>query len=287
MVVMRWFNLVIFLLFIGCFFTDKIFAEEIVRDKFENKIIVYNEIGFYNKSYQSKLYKESTYETFSVFMSNTGMEYSQKSFDGYITGAGIAGTVINSGSKMNYDTLETQPSTSIVLPYIFIGNDFKNWSVDIGISYFLTFEESNSRVYYAIDGSEIKRKDADGEFNRKESYVFINGLLRIFPENWIHLKIRLGRERFSAVDSLFNAGVIFPNEKYTLELNFSFPTYIKSYMPRNNQRVGILYSYFLENYILGAYFGYLVYNHRGGGRGGISVFDYNNISIGLNFGIRW
>ena len=137
--------------------------------------------------------------------------------------------------------------------------------------------------------AEINKRIKDKVyFSRKYSYAFLNLCARILEEDWLHFKVRFGRERFHAVDSLCNIAAIIPYKNHSLEFHVSFPTGFISYLPETNQRMGISYFYYPDPYVIGVSLGYLLKNYRGGG--GVWAFsptDLNHYSLGISMGVKW
>ena len=255
--------------------------------KDQSRILIHGEYGSFNKVYEELEYKDNPASTFPVSMVNYGMEYRHKSSSDYTIGTGLVGTEISEGKKFNYDHYEIQPHVSIILPYLFIGNEFHLWSLEAGLSYFLTFQKIESRHYYLSDGSSVERDSGGTALYRRETYVLINFLIRILPENSFHLKLKYGRERFHIIDSLFTASAIYPYKSHIFEAYAALSTYVSSYTPKSNQRFGIVYSYCFGSFVIGLTAGYLGFNHLGGGDGNMYIFDPHNFSVGSSVEIRW
>ncbi|MCP4137689.1 MAG: hypothetical protein GY754_42370 [bacterium] len=259
------------------------------------KITLHYEMGSYNKGY--KEYEFGDNLSSPSLMMNFGMECKYKDSEGHIVGGGIVETTIKESSarflnripnpstgdyKYIKDDYLMQPSTSITVPYFFVGQDFNSWGLELGISYYLHVEDFQARKYIDTDNSEITKDNGGYDLNRRESTVYLNMMARILPEDFIHFKIRFGRESFNAVDSFFNTAVVFPFENHTLEMNVSFG--LGDYL-KNNQRVGLAYSYKAEPFFIGLSANCLISNERAGD--GNSVDFLNRLSMGLQVGVAW
>jgi len=280
MVIMKYLGSIIFLLLL----TAALYAD---GDQQQYSAILHCEIASYNRVYDSMEYRENAATTFPVFMINEGAEYHYRDAEGYTLGGGFGSAAISSGEVYNFDHFEKQPFTTIILPYFFVGNDFGTWALEMGISYYLMFQSLPARDYYLENGSEVEREEGGIALKRRDSHVFFNVLIRFLSEEGLHFKIRLGRERFHVIDSLFNAAVVYPFNDHIVEFYVSFPTKIPGYMPQSNQRFGLVYSYSFTPFILGLSLGYLAYNFKGGGDGNMNIFDVNNFSLGFHAGLRW
>jgi len=255
----------------------------------QSRVMLHGEIGSFNKSYPDLQYVDREMISFATLMTNFGGEYRYRSAEGNLVGTGIVQTSISSGKAYNFDHYEYQPLTLITLPYAFVGKDFGFFTFEIGISWYFYFNKFDARNYYNSDGSEYEKDDAGLALNRRESHAFINFMTRIFPENFIHLKIRVCRERFNAADSIINMGAVFPVEHHTGEL------FVSLLPPRNwfenregilrsNQRLNLAYSYSFSFLRIGLEMGILV-NNRMGGEGSMAFF--NRLSCGLFTEAAW
>lgn len=241
---------------------------------------MHTEQGSYNKVYRSKEYTDNTSTFFPVLMQNYGIETFIKRSESEKAGIGYVRTIINEGSVYNLDHYEVQPYTEINIPYVFCGTDMGIIGLEIGISYYLVFKKYEGRRYLNSDGS-VSEDDADIRLDQKNSTVFPNFLIRIFPENKYHFKLALSRGRFNAVDSLLTASFIYPVKNHSAEFFYSLPADIPGFLPGSNQRTGLAYSYTLFNVTLGFTGSYLSFNHAGGGDGNMPLFDINNFSCGI------
>jgi hypothetical protein len=255
----------------------------------ESTLLFYGGIGSYNKGYSDKEFLDNNKVTFPVFMSNFGGEYHSRKND-YTFGLGLVQTSISEGKKWNYDGYEVQPLTIITLPYVFVGRDFGFWSYEIGLSYYIYMQKFDARYYMQTDGTEAETDSSGVGLDRSESHVFINSLIRIFPEKSLHLKLRIGREQFNIVDSLLNIAFVVPAGNHEFDFIVSFPPpenwfTNKDGIIRSNQIAGIEYGYtFLSDITAGMDIGCII-NNRRGGEGDIKFFNRLSGSLFLKFSL--
>ncbi len=281
MVVMKYF---IYIVVITAVLVSSAYSED---KRSNSKIIFHSEFSFFNRAYKSLEFDENNETFFPVSMVNLGGEFHHKSPDGSTFGGGVLRTVISEGRTYNFNHYEIQPHTEITLPYFFAGNDFGLMAAEIGMSYYFTFERCEFRNYLLPGGNETEKEAGGIVMNRSDSHVLFNLMIRVLPEDRLHFKIRFGRERFNAVDSLFNVAGIYPYKNHIWEIYMSLPTGFSSYFPESNQRFGVVYSFCINPITIGITTGYLSYNRKGGGDGNMPLFDRNNFSYGVTAGLAW
>jgi hypothetical protein len=249
-------------------------------------LLVYYERGFFNRVYTQQEYRENREDTFSVNLESWGMEFKLRNQGGEIRGAGFSMSRISGGSIYNYDRYERQPGTLNALPYFFIGYDFDWWALETGLGYYLSWIESEPVCYYRPDGTTRQVSGGGMRLIRGESFTVLNVMIRLLREDMPHFKVRLGRERFNLVDSLFNLGFVVPMGSHNFELYISLPVDIFPSMPVCGRRYGLSYSYSMGNLLAGVTAGYLAHNEKGGGDGNMHLLDPGNFSIGVFTGFR-
>ncbi len=244
------------------------------------ELMVHYEQGFFNRVYTQHEYRKNREDTFPVSLKSWGGELISRNRSGEVRGAGFVMSRISGGSLYNYDHYEKQPETLFSMPYFFIGYDFDWWALETGLGFYLTWIEREPLNYYHSDGTEKQVAGGGMRFARDESFTLLNIMIRLLRKDMPHIKLRLGRERFNLVDSLFNLGFVFPVNDHEFELYVSFPTDIFPSMPKCSRRYGINYSYSMGKFLIGLTAGYLAYNEKGGGDGNMNVLEPGNFSLG-------
>ncbi|MCP4136582.1 MAG: hypothetical protein GY754_36770 [bacterium] len=256
-----------------------------VRVMAKTKISFHYELGQYNKSYEDIRFRDRERISFPVTMMNFGAEIHHTAANGKIVGCGVVETTLNGGEVRDdaYSIHEVQPQTLITMPYLFVGKAWDFWAFEVGISYYLTVAREDARTYLNADASTSVKDDSGMGLDRSGSHVFINGMIRVMPEDWLHFKFRLAREEFNITDTLLNLGIIYPTEKNIWELfvSFSFPA---PEFLRANQRVGLRYSRKFDPLEIGLSTSILVNNERSGGG---SVDFLHRWTIGAHVSLAW
>lgn len=251
-------------------------------------VMLHTDVMSYNKGYRDRSFVDKSYASFPVFMYSIGAEWRTIDKTGISFGIGFSGTTTGSGSKFNYDQFEYQPVTNISIPYSFMGKSWHSFGIELGVSWFLYFARSADVTYYAPDGSLLLKEKGAVELQRKESFVFVNFLLRFLPEDFIHFKIRLGREDFIVTDSLFNIGAIFPVDRYCFEFRASLATpyslLSKNEVLKSNQRLFFFAGRKFDAVKVVLNLGVLL-NNGHGGNGNIGIFE--RMSTGVAFVLAW
>ncbi len=250
------------------------------------ELMVHYEQGFFNRVYIQHQYRKNREDTFPVSLKNWGGELKYRNRSGEVRGAGIVMSRISGGSLYNYDHYEKQPEMLFSMPYFFIGYDFDWWALETGLGCFLTWIESQPLTYYQPDGTEKQVTGGGMRFARDESFTLLNMMVRLLRKDMPHIRLKLGRERFNLVDSLFNLAFVLPVNDHEFELYISFPTDIFPSMPKCSRRYGINYSYRMGKVLMGLTAGYLAYNEKGGGDGNMNVLEPANFSLGAFSGVR-
>ncbi|MGL4369474.1 MAG: hypothetical protein ACRCUT_07370, partial [Spirochaetota bacterium] len=222
----------------------------------EGSLLIFGEYGSYNKAYRDLEYKDAPRVTFSVPMSTVGAEYRAKGDGNVIVGASIVCTSISSGSVDNAGETVCQPACVYVVPGVFTGYDFGFWGWELGISCMYAGVKGNDRFYYDENGAEMLVSSGAMYWDRQLSHVFVNAMFRLFPEDFFHFKVRIGRERFNPVDTLVNAGAVLPYGNHEWEILFSCGTvkqyfYHSRYILKNNQKAVFRYGYEIRGILIG------------------------------------
>lgn len=249
----------------------------------QHDLQLYSEVASFNKGYRDLRFRDNNSMSFAVPMTNLGTEYQYKNDRREMLGFGLVQTVINAGEKENESRTEKQALTLLTVPYSFVGRDFGFYSLALGVSYYFFFERFPERYYRTSDGSTVKDRDSEIDLNRQNSLVFVNFMARIFPEDFLHFKVRIGRERFSITDSLINFSFVAPLQKHLFEVTVSLFHPMNWFgntwgSPVSNQRVSFAYSRYFSILRAGIESGILL-NNRFGGGGTIPFF--NRLSFGL------
>ncbi len=268
--------------------------------KANNEFVLYSEIGSFNKSYPDERFVGEEAVSFATFMNTLGGYYKYENSFGSIIGGGIVQTQISSGNinaNENNGIPATQDFTQILNPYIFIGQNFGLWELELGLTTYLTYQELDDRKYYNEDGS-IKTVEKGGlSLIRPKSYVFPNLKLRIFNDDWFHIKIRFAREMYNIIDSLFDIAFCYPYLDNYFEISISLKTPKNMFteeenMLKSNQRLTFLYQYSFKPWTVGINFGFLLGNEVGGFVDSKGEFKstssfLNKFSAGLNISLKY
>ena len=257
-----------------------------------NSLLIHADTGTYNKRYYDRNYVDNNEVTFGVAQSSFGFEYIHKNDERITTGGGFAYTNIDEGKTWNRDRYETQPLTLIMVPYLFTGYGFDNLGIEMGISCCLQYSRHGAIFYYRPDGSVFQEEGGGIRLDRNHSHMFINGMIRLFDENSLHCKIRVGRENFDPVDSLVSFALVYPAGMYRIEYylslltidNYLYMVFNQDRVLKTNQTTGLSYSYNLGIISLGFRGGILIYNAHGG-NGSIPFFSRFNCGVFSMF--RW
>lgn len=233
-------------------------------------VIFWSEAAAFNRAYQDLRYADKEKVTFPCIMSVFGAEFTYRNKSNSSMGGGLVHNYIYGASQFNVSQVEAQPDTSITIPYVFGGKHYKWFGIELGISAYLYARQFSDRVYLAPDGSEESLSSGAFDLDNRKSHVFINASLRVLQENSFHLKVLFGRERFSAVDSLFSFRAVLPIGIQIWELTVSLlPPWSlfdhDSTLLRSNQRIDLAWSIFLGPVRLGLETGVLLNNTMGGG----------------------
>ncbi len=242
-----------------------------------HSIIFYGGAAAYNKSYEDIRYKDRAKLTFPTLLINTGAEYIYKFGRRHVAGCGVVqSTIYDKSFYVQSPHEESTPSyrahqalTAITMPYFFGGKEFKWAGIHLGIGCYFYMEKFDGEVYLNHDGAG-NSSESKIDLNQRESHVFPNAQIRIFPEDFIHMKIRFGRGRMNLVDNIFNAAVIFPFGSHRVETSISLPpptNWFKNEAGslRTNQRVDFSYSFGTDCFRIGVEAGVLISNRREGG----------------------
>jgi hypothetical protein len=219
-------------------------------------------------------------------MQSLSVEYKTRDDEGFISGYGFASVFISNGKEFNFDRYEYQPRSSVYLPYVFIGYNFNYICLDLGVSTLLYYRDFEPVERYDRNGNVYNYHESGFYLDREKSKAFPNFYLRILPERIIHLKVRLAREEFHPVDSLFNMAIVLPWKNNIYEMHASLSTHFEQ-LPVTNQKISLMYSRVTGSLTLGASCSYLFFNEHGGSREDIKPFDPENLSGGLLFAINF
>lgn len=252
----------------------------------ESSVLFYFEGGVYNKAYIDLSYVDKHYSSFPVMMKSVSLEYKTRDEEGFISGYGFAAADIAAGKKYNYSKFEYQPRSFVAVPYAFIGYDFVYVGIELGAGSLFYYRDFEPVERFNPDGSVYQYQDSGFYLDRKRSRGFPNFCFRFLPKRIIHLKVRLGREEFHPIDSLFNMAIVLPWKKNIFEINASLSTHFKQF-PVSNQKIGFMYSKVFGQFTCGASVRYLFYNEHGGSREDIDPLDPENLSAGLLFSMKW
>lgn len=258
-----------------------------------SKVSLYYDIGHFNKQYRDAYLVNFNKASFPNLQNNAGAEFYHRTADNRAFGCGFNSTTVASGSIYNRNHYEYNPFMLKCLPYAFIGYHYNFWGWELGVTAYFHYDSAGSRSYYSTDGNSVLQHDDTLRMSNKGSHAFVNGLIRIFPENWIHLKFRFGRERFNSIDSLLNIALVFPVQNYTVEADISFlnpQNYMPDYINQDgilkcNQQFSISYTYHFDIISVGCYSSVLIYNAVGGNANDISI--YNRLRCGLITSVKW
>lgn len=258
----------------------------------ENTLIIHADRGTYNQGYKDLNYIDNNEATFDMGKSSFGIEYAYINSERISTGGGFSYTDIEKGREWNLNHYETHQKTMIMVPYIFTGYDFDYFGCELGISCYLQFSKHEPDLYYLADGSTITVNDSGIYLDRKKSHTFINAKIRLFKEDSLHCKFRIGRENFDAVDSLINFAVVYPFGNHRFECYLSLLTpenyltklFNQEYVLKSNQTTGISYMYFMGGIGFGIRAGVLIYNAHGG-FGPVPVL--NKVNGGIFTEVKW
>ena len=254
-------------------------------------ILAFTSASWYNKGFHDDRYLDRSRISLAVPMTTLGTEVDFRLTENTRAGAGTVTSSIGSGKKYNYDHYEVQNQVFILLPYVFGGYDFDFLSVDLGVSAYYYFMDTDKRGYYTGNGGNFETADKAGfNLDRQLSHVFMNMKVRLFPEEGFHIKLRFGRENFVPVDSILNLCLVMPiSPRHALDLSVS-STGVGSYLIsekfvlRSNQVAAFRYQFSPAQFRIGTTVTAVMGNTHG--RGG-SIDPLNRFGLSLDFSTRW
>jgi len=254
----------------------------------KKSFVVYGELAHFNKSYMEQGYKDPDRLSFPVLMFVSGGYYHHEFSNTFTVGGGLVQNRILKGEVNNFTKVEVQPQTTILLPYIYIGKQNEYFGIEVGLTTYISIRQYEDRIYLNQDGSSRIVSSSGSLMDRSDSHVFPNLNIRILKNDSFHIKIRFAREKFSAVDSLFNFAFFYPFGKSAIETYISLKTpknffVDESKMLKSNQRVGGVYEYDFGAFKAGSSFAILLSNTKGGG--GIIDSVFNRLSLGVHFAL--
>ncbi len=264
--------------------------------KAENKYVIYSEISSFNKSFPDNEYPGES-ASFATLMTTLGGYYRHENEAGSIIGGGFVQSEISEGKVDNIYNKVNQEYLRILTPYVFIGQNFGFWELELGLTNYLTYQKYGEREYYNPDGTIKTIKKSGTYLNRQKSYVFPNFKLRLFNKDWIHIEFKYARGMYSIYDSLVNVSLCYPRLSNYFEISFALKT-INDYFSdeenimKSNQKLYFSYQYNLKPWIIGTNFGFLIKNAVGsyidkkGESAGTASF-LNRFSLGLNISLEY
>lgn len=243
--------------------------------------------GWFNRAYQDRQYVSDTKVTFAVPYGAIGAEF-QRADDKNILGGAVAQTTIGSGSVLNVDRTERQPTTVLTLASVFVGRDEGWWEADLGVGALVQLQDYGSDGYLRPGGSVGPGRPAGLDWNHRESYTLITVMVRLFPENEPHLRFHLARGDLSLTENLFNLEGVLPTNwgKLNAQLSFSSPQGYWFSGPgylRNNERLTLGCS-FGKEVRWGVHAGILI-RPVVAGTGDVDL--YHRVSFGVDFAAGW
>jgi len=250
-------------------------------------IIFWSEAAAFNRSYHDLRYADNDKISFPCIMSVFGAEFTYRNKSNASMGGGLVQNYIYGASKLNVSQVEVQPDTAITIPYVFGGKHYKWFGIELGISAYLYAKNFSGRSYLATDGTEVPVSSGVFDLDNRRSHAFVNASLRILQEDSFHMKVLFGRDRFSAVDSLFAFRAVLPTGIQVWELTVSLlPPWSlfdhDSTLLRSNQRIDLAWSIFLGPVRLGVETGVLL-NNTMGGNGSIEFLNRLHGGIFMQF----
>jgi hypothetical protein len=248
-------------------------------------ILLHSSTSWYNKSYPDERFKDKSRVSFAVPLSTIGFEAGFELPAGARYGLGAASSAIGSGRTYNLNRWEEQPRTRITVPYMFGGYSGEWAALELGVGAYLHWELGEAVSYLTPEGSERQLEAESFFLDRRRSHACMNAMLRVFPENGFHVKVRFGREDFIPVDSLLNICFSLPYRtasKIELILASALPgkaLFDDEYAMASNQRAALRCQRRLGPLDIGASASVLFGNQHGGGG---SIPFLNRLGAGLD-----
>jgi len=205
------------------------------------------ETGFFNRAYQDRQYLTNSSVSFGVPYGSVGAEAEHRDAEGNLWSVGLAQTTIGSGRVYNFDQWENQPFTVMSFASVSVGKDFGWWELGLGIGALVQLKDFSASSYLAADGTEVAGRAGGLDWNRRESYTLVTGLLRVFPEADPHLVVKVARGPLSLTENLMHLQGVWPlnGSQLDAELGFSSPLGIWFHgdgVLRSNERLSLGWS---------------------------------------------
>jgi len=245
------------------------------------------EAGFFNQAYQDRQYLTSTMVSFGVPYTALGAEARHRDAEGNVLVLGLAQTSIASGSTFNWDRWESQPLTLLNLASLSVGKDFGWWELDAGVAGLVQLKDFPATAYTTPTGDPQSGRRGGLDWNRRESFTLITGLLRLFPETDPHLTLRVARGPLSLTENLFHVQGVWPlgTSRLDAELGFSSPMglwFSGDGVLRSNERLTLGWAWGGTGARLGLRLGFLLRTIMAGS-GEVDLL--HRLSVGLDWSL--
>lgn len=183
------------------------------------------EVGSFNRAYQDREWITTTKTSFGVPYGAFGSEFVHKDDEGNLWALGIAQTTTGSGRQYNWDRWEVQPLTMFHFAGLSVGKD-EGWiEWGLGVGAIVQVKDFDAVSYWSADGNPGPGKAAGLDWNRRESFTVMTGLLRLFSETGPHAIVRVARGPLSLTENLMHLQGVLPagESRFDAELGFSSP----------------------------------------------------------------
>lgn len=206
------------------------------------------ETGFFNRAFQDRQYITATTTSFGVPYGAFGAEIGHRDDDGNLWAVGVAQTTIGAGRQFNWDQWEVQPLTLMNFAAVSMGKDFGWWEFGAGVGALVQLEDFEAASYWSSDGTPGPGRPGGLDWNRRESFTLVTGLLRVFERTGPHLAVRVARGPLSLTENLFHVQGLWPlgASQLDAELGFSSPMGLLSSgegVLRGNERLTVGWSF--------------------------------------------
>lgn len=201
------------------------------------------EAGSFNKAYQDREYVTSTMVTLGVPYGAVGGEVRHTDDEGNSWALGLAQTTIGQGQVYNWDRWESQPLTALSFASLSAGKDWGWWEAGLGVGALVRLRDFDAMSRYSADGSTTTR--AGGlDWDRRESFALVTGLLRLLPLDQPHMELRVARGPLSLTENLMHVKAVLPLGSTVLDAEIGFSSPMGLFFSgdgqlRNNERVSL------------------------------------------------
>lgn len=183
------------------------------------------EAGSFNHAHQDREYVTSTKISFGVPYGAFGTELVHKDDEGNLWALGLAQTTVAAGRRYNWDRWEVQPLTLFNFAGLSVGKDLGWIEWGLGVGAIVQVRDFEAVSYWSADGNPGPGKASGLDWDRRESFTVMTGLLRLFPERGPHAVVRVARGPLSLTENLLHLQGVWPlkGSRLDAELGFSSP----------------------------------------------------------------